>query len=56
MQQPLAYGIKDFAALAGIGQTTIFKMIKAGELKAVKIRGRTLIPATEATRLIEGAL
>lgn len=52
--QPLAYGIKDFAGLVGIGQTTIFKMIKNGELRAIKIRGRTLIPATEVARLIMG--
>lgn len=55
MSQPLAYSIKDFAALVGVGQTTVFKMVREGELKAAKIRGRTLIPATEATRLIEGA-
>lgn len=49
--QPLAYRVNDFAKASGLGRTSIYELIKDGKLKAVKIAGRTLIPAAEAQRL-----
>ena len=52
--QPICYRINDFSKAFGIGRTKIYDLLKSGQLKSVKIGGRTLIPATEAIRLING--
>lgn len=49
---PISYGIKDFVKVSGISRSLTYELIKRGELKAVKVAGRTLIPATEARRLV----
>jgi excisionase family DNA binding protein len=36
----------------GIGRTLVYEMIRAGELKAVKLRGRTLIPESSLQALV----
>lgn len=38
----------------GIGRTSIFKLMRNGELKAVKIGRKTLIPSSELTRFQNG--
>ncbi len=53
--QPIAYRINDFSKVSGLGRTSIYELIKTGELKAVKVAGRTLIPASEGQRLIQEA-
>ncbi|MDC7675414.1 helix-turn-helix domain-containing protein [Asticcacaulis machinosus] len=52
---PVSYTIKDFCAVTGLGKTTVYERIKTGEIKAITLFGRRLIPATEAKRLIEAA-
>lgn len=47
----LAYSIDEFAAGANVSRPTIYRMIRDGELKTAKVRGRQLIPASEARRL-----
>jgi excisionase family DNA binding protein len=44
----LAYGIEEFARVAGIGRTTIFEQIRMGKLHAIKRGRRTLITADAA--------
>jgi excisionase family DNA binding protein len=39
----------------GPSRSTIYKMIKGGEIKTVKVGGLRLIPASEGERLLEGA-
>jgi excisionase family DNA binding protein len=39
----LAYSVAEAAAEIGVGRTTIYELIKAGELKIVKIGSRTLV-------------
>jgi excisionase family DNA binding protein len=51
----LSYRINDFAKLTGIGRTSVYALIKQGQIKPIKIAGRTLIPASEANRLIQEA-
>lgn len=51
---PLALRLRDFTNITGIGRTKTYSMLKAGELKAVKVGGRRLIPYAEAERLIRG--
>jgi len=54
--QQLAYRINDFSKISGLGRTSIYELIKRGDLRVVKVAGRTLVPASEAQRLFEGAV
>jgi excisionase family DNA binding protein len=40
---PSAYSIDEFCDRYRIGRTTVYEEIKAGRLKAVKVRRRTLV-------------
>lgn len=44
---PLSYRVEEAAKALGIGRTFVFHLIKQGQLKAVKIGRRTLIPVRE---------
>jgi excisionase family DNA binding protein len=44
---PLAYCVEDVAKALGIGRTYVFHLIKEGQLRAVKIGRRTLVPVRE---------
>lgn len=48
----LAYSIVEAARVAGIGRSTLYEALAAGELKAVKLGRRTLIPADELRRFL----
>ena len=52
----LAYSPKDFCDATGLSRPTLYRMMKAGEIAFVKARRRTLIPATEMEKLLEGAI
>jgi len=49
--EKLVYRINEACEALCIGRTSLYEMIKAGELKTVKIAGRTLVPASEIYRL-----
>jgi excisionase family DNA binding protein len=51
--EQLVFGIKDAAVALGISRTSIFNLIKEGQLPVVKLGRRTLIPARELRVLIE---
>ncbi len=51
-EEKFAFGIVDAARVAGIGRSTLYEALAAGELKAVKLGRRTLIPADELRRFI----
>ncbi|WP_363351393.1 helix-turn-helix domain-containing protein [Methylocystis echinoides] len=51
---PLAYRVKDFCTRVGICPATFYKLVKLGKIRVVKIGGRTLVPAAEADRLLNG--
>ncbi len=44
MTEPLAVTIPEAARLCGIGRSTIYSQIKAGNLKVNKIGRRTIVP------------
>lgn len=46
----LAYSIANLSILADVGKSLIYKEIKDGNLSAIKLNTRTLIPADEAYR------
>jgi excisionase family DNA binding protein len=50
MADRLAYNIAEACALAGIRKTTLYKKIRCGELRAIKIGGRTAILADDLRR------
>lgn len=50
-QDKLAYRIADACAALGIGRTSLYELVKTGELKLIKIAGRTLVPRSELERL-----
>jgi excisionase family DNA binding protein len=43
-----AFTIAAFCAWAHVGRTLAYELINRGQLKAVKVGGKTLIPKTEA--------
>ena len=50
----LAYSIKEACQASSLGKTTIYAHITAGRLRAVRIGGRTVIPADSLDALING--
>jgi len=52
----IGYSIREAVAATSLGRTTIYKMLAdpACPLKAVRVGGRTIIPAEALHALIEG--
>jgi excisionase family DNA binding protein len=50
----LAYSINEFASATDLSRAGVYRLIRDGELKAVKLRGRQLIPASEVRRIFGG--
>lgn len=46
-----AYRVDDACYGLGISRTTFYELVKAGELKTIKLAGRTLVPRSELERL-----
>lgn len=49
----LAYSINRTAKVLGVGRSTIYKLIKTGQVDAIKIGTRTLITTESITRLTQ---
>lgn len=47
----LAYRIDEACRAIGIGRTSLYKLVETGELKLIRIAGRSLVPASELERL-----
>lgn len=56
MNTKIAYTMKEATAASGISRTTMYGLIKAGELIPVKIGARTLIRRADLEALIERKL
>ena len=52
---PLAYRVTDACHVMGIGRTSLYELIKKGELKAIRVAGHTLIDAASIRTLIATA-
>jgi excisionase family DNA binding protein len=52
--RPLTYSVKDACAVSSLGRTTLYTHINSGRLKAIRLGGRTLIPADSLHALLEG--
>jgi hypothetical protein len=51
---PIAVNIPDAAKIAGIGQSTIWQLIKDGKLDSRKVAGRRVIPYDALQALVLG--
>ena len=47
------YTVRELAQILRRDKTTIYKWIKEGRIKAIKVRGRYLIPEDELNKIIE---
>lgn len=50
----LGYSIAEAVQASSLGRTTIYSHIAAGRLRAVRVGGRTIIPADSLRALIAG--
>jgi excisionase family DNA binding protein len=50
----LAYSIKEACQVSSLGRTTIYNHIAENRLRAVRVGGRTLIPAESLHALVNG--
>jgi excisionase family DNA binding protein len=41
------YSIKEFAATYGLGRSTVYRLLRSGDLKARKVGKRTVIAASD---------
>lgn len=48
----LAYSIREACEVSSLGRTTIYALIGAGRLRAVRVGGRTVIPAKSLCALV----
>lgn len=50
----LGYSIKEACKASSLGRTTLYSHINAGRLRAVRVGGRTIIPAEALHALVAG--
>lgn len=50
--EPIAYQIKDAAAVAGLSRSTLYKLAKQGHLPIRKVCGRSLIARSDLLNLL----
>jgi len=50
----LGYSIKEACEASSLGRTSIYSFIASGRLRAVRVGGRTIIPADSLQALLAG--
>lgn len=53
-QPKLAFSIREACVASSLGKTTLYTHINSGRLKAIRVGGRTLIPAESLHNLLSG--
>jgi excisionase family DNA binding protein len=51
--RPSAWRVNDALLQLGISRATLYKLVNKGEIRLVRIGGRSLIPDSEIRRLLE---
>jgi excisionase family DNA binding protein len=51
--EPLAVSVDEAARRLSVGRTLLYDLIRQGKVRAVKLGTRTIIPATEISRLLD---
>jgi excisionase family DNA binding protein len=52
----LAFSVHEAAGALGLSASSIWKWISLGQLRAVRVGGRTLIPADELDRILKSGI
>ena len=52
----LAFSVHETAAALGLSASSVWKWISLGQLRAVRIGGRTVIPADEIQRILQSGI
>lgn len=47
MTEPLLYTVEESAQRANVGRTTMYKLIRGGEVRSIKVRRTRRIPPAE---------
>lgn len=53
LRDPLTVTVQEARRLSGLGLTTVYKLIGEGQLRTVKVRGRTLVRYESLKSLLE---
>lgn len=53
LRDPLTVTVQEARRLSGLGLTTVYKLIGEGQLRTVKVRGRTLVSYPSLKSLLE---
>jgi excisionase family DNA binding protein len=56
VSEKLAYTIPEAVSVSGLGRTTIYELIKRGELQRAKVGARTVIRRQDLEALLERKL
>jgi excisionase family DNA binding protein len=51
-EPPLTLTVREALRRTGLGRSTLYKLIKDGQLRYVKVRKRTLIPFDDLQKLV----
>jgi excisionase family DNA binding protein len=54
--KPLAYQVSPFCRMVGIGRSHFYNLVSRGKIRVIKLGNRTLVPASEAERLLAGGV
>ncbi len=54
--QPLTVRVNDAAAMLSLSRTSLYALAKSGQLRLVRIAGRSLVPMEDIKRLVAEAV
>jgi excisionase family DNA binding protein len=49
----LGWSLAELEVATGLSRATLYRMLAAGQLESVKVRGRRLVPAWQAQKLLD---
>ena len=52
MIEPLCYSVPETARLLGLGRNAAYEAIKRGEIPAIRIGGRVLVPRVQLEKML----
>lgn len=53
---PLTHQVSEACRRLAVGKTALYALIKSGEIRSIKVGGRTLIPESELQGFVERRL
>ena len=49
----LAWSLAEIEVATGLSRSLLYRMVAAGELQTIKVRGRRLVPTWQAEKLLD---